>query len=297
MNLINTLIAGVSIGAVYSLIAFALILVWRSTRVVNFAQAGQAAFSTYVGLSIEKAFGNYWLALLVAIIAGVLVGAFVEVVIVRFIVKRATSAATATVAPVIAMLGLLGIFQGLMGLIWGGDYQPYPTAFSRDGISIAGRQIPFSPSDLFVLLTVVFAMSIAAIIFQRTSLGLSMRAAAFAPEVTRLSGIRVSRIRTLGWAFAGGAGGLAGVLVAPTTFIAPNSFDLLLVFGFTAAVIGGLDSLIGGVLGGLALGLGLSVVTGYLGGSYTFMTAFVLLITILLVRPQGILGARGARRA
>ena len=113
----------------------------------------------------------------------------------------------------------------------------------------------------------------------------------------RLSGIRVSRIRTLGWAFAGGAGGLAGVLVAPTTFIAPNSFDLLLVFGFTAAVIGGLDSLIGGVLGGLALGLGLSVVTGYLGGSYTFMTAFVLLITILLVRPQGILGARGARRA
>ena len=93
------------------------------------------------------------------------------------------------------------------------------------------------------------------------------------------------------------AGGLAGVLVAPTTFIAPNSFDLLLVFGFTAAVIGGLDSLIGGVLGGLALGIGLSVVTGYLGGSYTFMTAFVLLITILLVRPQGILGARGARRA
>ncbi|NDA81249.1 MAG: branched-chain amino acid ABC transporter permease, partial [Actinobacteria bacterium] len=92
-------------------------------------------------------------------------------------------------------------------------------------------------------------------------------------------------------------GGLAGVLVAPTTFIAPNSFDLLLVFGFTAAVIGGLDSLIGGVLGGLALGVGLSVVTGYLGGSYTFMTAFVLLIIILLVRPQGILGARGARRA
>jgi len=297
MNLINTLIAGVSIGAIYSLIAFALILVWRSTRVVNFAQAGQAACSTYVGLSIEKAAGNYWLALICAILAGVIVGAFVEVVVVRFIVKRATSAATATVAPVIAMLGLLGIFQGVMGLIWGGEYQPYPTAFSREGISIAGNQIPFSQFDLFVLLTVVVAMSISALVFQRTSLGLSMRAAAFAPEVTRLSGIRVSRIRTLGWAFAGGAGGLAGVLVAPTTFIAPNSFDLLLVFGFTAAVIGGLDSLIGGVLGGLALGIGLSVVTGYLGGSYTFMTAFVLLIVILLVRPQGILGARGARRA
>ena len=293
MNLINTLIAGVSIGAIYSLIAFALILVWRSTRVVNFAQAGQAAFSTYVGLSFEKAFNNFWLALLAAIIAGVLVGAFVEVVIVRFIVKRATSAATVTVAPVIAMLGLLGV----MGLIWGGEYQAYPTAFSRDGLTINGSQIPFSQNDLFVLLTVVAAMSVAALIFQKTSLGLAMRAAAFAPEVTRLSGIRVSRIRTLGWAFAGGAGGLAGVLVAPTTFIAPNSFDLLLVFGFTAAVIGGLDSLIGGVLGGLALGIGLSVVTGYLGGSYTFMTAFVLLIVVLLIRPQGILGARGARRA
>lgn len=297
MNLINTLIAGISIGAIYSLIAFALILVWRSTRVVNFAQAGQAALSTYIGLSVEKAIGNYWVALLVAIIAGAVIGALVEILIVRFIVKRATSAATVTVAPVIAMLGLLGIFQGVMGLIWGGDYQPYPTAFSREGLVIAGKQIPFSTSDLFVLLTVVFAMTVAAVIFQRTSLGLSMRAAAFAPEVTRLSGIRVSRIRTLGWAFAGGAGGLAGVLVAPTTFIAPNSFDLLLVFGFTAAVIGGLDSLIGGVLGGLALGIGLSVVTGYLGGSYTFMTAFVLLIIVLLIRPQGILGARGARRA
>lgn len=297
MNLINTLIAGISIGAIYSLIAFALILVWRSTRVVNFAQAGQAALSTYIGLSVEKAIGNYWVALLAAIIAGAVIGALVEILIVRFIVKRATSAATVTVAPVIAMLGLLGIFQGVMGLIWGGDYQPYPTAFSREGLVIAGKQIPFSTSDLFVLLTVVFAMTVAAVIFQRTSLGLSMRAAAFAPEVTRLSGIRVSRIRTLGWAFAGGAGGLAGVLVAPTTFIAPNSFDLLLVFGFTAAVIGGLDSLIGGVLGGLALGIGLSVVTGYLGGSYTFMTAFVLLIIVLLIRPQGILGARGARRA
>jgi branched-chain amino acid transport system permease protein len=195
------------------------------------------------------------------------------------------------------MLGLLGIFQGVMGLIWGGEYQAYPTVFARDGLIINGNQIPFSQNDLFVLLTVVVAMSIAALIFQKTSLGLAMRAAAFAPEVTRLSGVRVSRIRTLGWAFAGGVGGLAGVLVAPTTFIAPNSFDLLLVFGFTAAVIGGLDSLIGGVLGGLALGIGLSVVTGYLGGSYTFMTAFVLLIVVLLIRPQGILGARGARRA
>lgn len=297
MNFLNTLITGISIGAIYSLMAFALILVWRSTRVVNFAQAGQAAFSTYVGLSIESATGNYWIALAAAVISGLVVGALVEIVIVRFIVKQATSAATAAVAPVIAMLGLLGIFQGVMGLIWGGEYQAYPSAFSREGLVIAGNQIPFSPADLFVLVVVVVAMSIAALVFQRTSLGLAMRAAAFAPEVTRLSGIRVSRIRTLGWAFAGGAGGLAGVLVAPTTFIAPNSFDLLLVFGFTAAVIGGLDSLIGGVLGGLALGIGLALVTGYLGGSYTFMTAFVLLIIVLLVRPQGILGARGARRA
>jgi branched-chain amino acid transport system permease protein len=297
MDFLNIVIAGVSIGAIYSLMAFALILVWRSTRVVNFAQAGQAAFSTYVGLTIESATGNYWIALLAAVISGVIIGALVEVVIVRFIVKHATSAATAAVAPVIAMLGLLGIFQGLMGLIWGGEYQAYPTAFAREGLIIAGNQIPFSPSDLFVLVVVVVAMSIAALIFQRTSLGLAMRAAAFAPEVTRLSGIRVSRIRTLGWAFAGGAGGLAGVLVAPSTFIAPNSFDLLLVFGFTAAVIGGLDSLVGGVLGGLALGIGLAVVTGYLGGSFTFMTAFVLLIIVLLLRPQGILGARGARRA
>jgi branched-chain amino acid transport system permease protein len=134
-------------------------------------------------------------------------------------------------------------------------------------------------------------------IFQRTGLGLAMRAAAFGNEVAQLAGVRTGRVRTVGWSFAGSAGALAGVLITPNVFLAPNSLDLLLVFGFTAAVIGGLESMVGGALGGLALGLGLAIVLQYLGSSFTFMAAFVVLIVVLLVRPQGLLGKKGARRA
>ena len=107
----------------------------------------------------------------------------------------------------------------------------------------------------------------------------------------------MARVRTIGWAFAGGAGALAGALITPTTLLAPNSLDLLLVFGFTAAVLGGLESLVGGVVGGFLLGIGLALVVTYLGSSFTFITAFVVLIAVLLLRPRGLIGQRSVRNA
>jgi branched-chain amino acid transport system permease protein len=294
---INTLVNGASLGSIYSLMALAMILVWRSTRVVNFAQAGQAVLSTYVGLEIHRITHSYPLTLIIAIIFGAVFGALVDLLLVRPLLRRVGDGPIAAVAPVIVTLGLLSAIQGFVGLVWGGEYRSFPSGLSQDGFKMGSIKIPFSPFDLFILLATLSVMLAFAYIFQRSGLGLAMRAAAFEPEVAQLAGVRVDRVRTIGWAFAGGAGALAGALITPTTLLAPNSLDLLLVFGFTAAVLGGLESLVGGVVGGFLLGVGLALVVTYLGGSFTFMTAFVVLIAVLLLRPRGLIGARGVRNA
>jgi branched-chain amino acid transport system permease protein len=279
---INTLVNGASLGSIYSLMALAMILVWRSTRVVNFAQAGQAVLSTYIGLEVHRITHSYLLTLLIAIVFGAVFGALVDLLLVRPLMRRVGDGPIAAVAPVIVTLGLLGALQGFVGLVWGGEYRSFPTGLSQDGFKFGSIKIPFSPFDLFILFSTLFVMLSFSYIFQRSGLGLAMRAAAFEPEVAQLAGVRVARVRTIGWAFAGGAGALAGAL---------------LVFGFTAAVLGGLESLVGGVVGGFLLGMGLALVVTYLGGSYTFMTAFVVLIAVLLLRPRGLIGARSVRNA
>lgn len=294
---INTLVNGASLGSIYSLMALAMILVWRSTRVVNFAQAGQAVLSTYIGLEIHRMTHSYLLTLLIAVIFGAIFGALVDLLLVRPLMHRVGGGPIASVAPVILTLGLLGALQGFVGLVWGGEFRSFPSALSPEGFKVGMTRIPFSPFDLFILFSTLIVMLAFAYIFQRSGLGLAMRAAAFEPEVAQLAGVRVSRVRTIGWAFAGGAGALAGALITPTTLLAPNSLDLLLVFGFTAAVLGGLESLVGGVVGGFLLGLGLALVVTYLGSSFTFMTAFVVLISVLLLRPRGLIGARSVRNA
>ncbi|NDE83547.1 MAG: branched-chain amino acid ABC transporter permease [Actinobacteria bacterium] len=296
-NLIGTLLIGLTLGSVYSLMALALVLVWRSTRVVNFAQAGQAIVTTYIAYEIVTRTGVFWLAVLFAVIAGALLGAGVEYFLMRTLFRHVDEGPVAALAPVIATLGLLGVIRSVVGMIWGNDFRTFYSPVSTDNFVVAGETIPFSSLNLLIILSTVVVMIIFSIIFQRTDLGLSLRAAAFQPEIARLAGIRVGPIRTIGWVFAGVAGAIAGVLVTPTTILSPNSLDLLLVFGFVAAVIGGLESLPGAVLGGLVLGLGVSFVLNYVGTSLVFPSIFIVLIISLIVRPNGILGAKKVRSA
>jgi branched-chain amino acid transport system permease protein len=296
-NLLGTLLIGLTLGSVYSLMALALVLVWRSTRVVNFAQAGQAIVTTYIAYEIVTRTGVFWLAVLFAVAAGALLGAGVEYFLMRTLFRHVDQGPVAALAPVIATLGLLGVIRSIVGMIWGNDFRSFYSPVSTDNFVLAGETIPFSRLNLLIILATVVVMIIFSIIFQRTDLGLSLRAAAFQPEIARLAGIRVGPIRTLGWVFAGVAGAIAGVLVTPTTILSPNSLDLLLVFGFVAAVIGGLESLPGAVLGGLVLGLGVSFVLNYVGTSLVFPSIFVVLIISLIVRPNGLLGNKKVRSA
>jgi branched-chain amino acid transport system permease protein len=146
------------------------------------------------------------------------------------------------------------------------------------------------------VLTVLGVALVLAVLFRRTDLGLKMRASAFAPQTARLQGVRVGRMLTLGWALAAVCGSLAGLLVAPSVFVGPNNFDPILVFGFTAAVLGGLDSPLGAVIGGLVLGLVLSYVAGYWGSALVSLAALVVLIAVLMVRPEGLFAVQRTRR-
>lgn len=296
-RLFNTILIGISGGSIYSLMALALVLVWRSTRVVNFAQAGQAILSTYIGYVVITHTDNYWIAFPIALIAGAIVGAVIDIFLIRTLMKRAHSGPIAGIAPVIATLGLLGLIRAVVGMIWGGDLRQFKLPVSNHGFTFGHNTIPFAPINLLIVVTTVIVMLIFSLIFQRTNLGLSLRASAYQPEIARLAGIRVDLTRTIGWAFAGAAGAVAGILVTPTNYLSPNSLDLLLISGFVAAVIGGLESLIGAAVGGLILGISLALVLEYISSSLAFPVAFVVLIAVLLLKPSGLIGAKRTRHA
>jgi branched-chain amino acid transport system permease protein len=291
--LLNQTLNGITAGAIYASIALALVLIWRGTRIVNFAAGAMAMVSAFIALSVIDAGAGYWLAFLAALAFGLVAGAVVERVLVRPVESKPPLTA------VILSFGLLILIEAIVGMIWGEKSRALPAAtFSIKGVSIGGQTVALSPFDLFVIGAVLGTMVLLIVLFRATNLGLKMRAAAFQPEIARLLGVRVGRMLSLGWALASLVGALAGVLVAPKVFLSPNFMDAPLVYGFSAAVIGGLDSPVGAVAGGLALGLVTSYVGGWqvLGPSLEVLGAFVLLIVVLMVRPEGLFSGIKPRR-
>jgi len=296
LKFVTAVLTSLTTGSIYALMSTALVLVWRSTRVINFAQAGQAVLTTYIGYEVIVRSGSYWVGLIVAIVAGAVIGAAIDRFFMRPIFKRVTTGPIVMIAPVVATLGLLGIVQALIGFKWGLSYQTIAAPVSTDGYRIFGSVIAFSPFNLMVLVCVTITMLLLTLLFQKTNLGLALRASAYSPEIAKLSGIKVDGIRTLGWALAGAAGGLAGMLFVPSTYLYPNAMDVLLVFGFIAAVIGGLDSLFGAVAGAMVLGFAINFTTSYISSRLVFPTAFIILILVLLIKPAGIFSNKKGRR-
>ncbi|MEV1108694.1 MULTISPECIES: branched-chain amino acid ABC transporter permease [unclassified Micromonospora] len=281
---------GLSRGAVYAAFALALVLIWRAARVVNFAQGAMAVAAAYVAYSVSAATGVYWLGFVVAIVAGLLLGALVDRVVMRHVDHASP------LNPVIVALGLVLLIQAVLGMVYGNEFRPAEVPFSRSALTVGGIAV-LSPYDLFVFATIAVVVSGLGWMFARTSIGLRMRAAAFAPEVSRLLGVNVGGMLTLGWALASGVGALAAMLVIPTELgLHPHAMDLVFVSAFTAAVVGGLDSPPGAVVGGLAVGLLLSYVSGYAGSDLTPLAVLVLLLAVLLVRPGGLFAPVAARR-
>jgi len=281
---------GIANGMIYAAMALALVLIYRATRIVNFAQGAAGMLTTFIAFSLLSRGLGYWWAFVLVLVIGFAIGAATQWILIRPLQGKSD------LNPVIVTIGLLVVFEGLAGAIYGNSSRGFPAAFSQRGLRIGHTTIAFSHFDVFILVAVLLLMTGTLILFRFTSLGLRMRATAFSREIARLLGVRVGILLTLGWGLAGIAGALAGLLVAPTSSFGPYYMDLILVYGFTAAVIGGLESPVGALVGGLISGMCISYVGGYLGSGLEPLGALALLMAALMLRPEGIFARPPARR-
>jgi branched-chain amino acid transport system permease protein len=290
---VNVTLTGLTEGMIYAAFALALVLIWRSTRIVNFAQGSMAAATTFIALALIQAGQSYWVALAVALVSGFVLGAVVERVVIRPVEGGPELNA------VIVTLGLFVAIQAGIAIVFGSSFQSFPTPFGLEGFRFGDSRIALTPTSLYVIGAVLVVMGLLVALFRFTRVGLAMRASAFGQEVARLLGVRVGRMLTLGWALAAVVGSLSGLLIAGGEFVYPAYMDSLIVFGFVAAILGGLDSPVGAVVGGLLLGLALSYVNGYIerGSALVNVAALVILMVVLLVRPGGLFASSTARRA
>jgi branched-chain amino acid transport system permease protein len=278
-------VSGIASGSIYASLALALALVYRASGVVNFAQGEMAMFSTYIALAFVNHGLSYWQAFAAAIGVSFVGGIALE----RVAIRPVEGAPVLSV--VIVTIGLLVIFNGLASWIWTPQVQFFPTGFSGGTVAIGGVTIGWD--QLGVIGVTLGAMLVFFGFFRYTRVGLTMRAAALNPEASRLLGIRVSWMLALGWGFAAVLGAVSGILIAPINLLTPSMMQSVLLYAFAAAVLGGLGSPVGAVIGGLGLGVTLNL----LGTYVDFVTpelklplALGILLGILLVRPTGLFG-------
>ena len=290
-ELLTLTLNGIVQGSVYAAFALALVLIWRSTRIVNFAQAPMAMLTTYLALVVLDAGLPWWVAFGSALLGGLVLGALTERLIVRYV------EGAEEINAVILTLGLFIAFTALAAVIFGNNIRSFPTGpFGVKGFKAGGVIIAITPFEIFTIIAVIVVLGGLTALFRFTDIGLRMRASAFSQEVSRLLGVRVGAMLTLGWALAALVGSLAGILIAGGGLVTPHYMDGVVVFGFVAAVLGGLDSPIGAVVGGMILGLALSLVSGYVGDSYLALTALLILMLVLTLKPGGLFSTATARR-
>ncbi len=290
-NFLQQVVSGLATGGIYASLAVAIVLIYRSTRVINFAQGEMGMFATFIALWLIDGGWPYWGAFFATLAMAFVGGVLLERVVIRP-VERAP-----VVAVVIVTVGLLIALNGAAFWIFGGDTRTFPSAFSTRAIHVGG--VAFSIQDLGVIGVSLGAVLLLDLFFRFTKVGLALRAAALNPDSSRLAGIRVGWMLALGWGLASVLGALSAMMAAPTLFLDPNLMRPVLLYALAAAILGGLDSPLGAVLGGLLLGVGLNLIGTYVdfvGDALKLPVAFVVVLAVLVVRPAGLLGRRTVRR-
>jgi branched-chain amino acid transport system permease protein len=290
-DFLQQVVSGLAAGAVYSSLALALVLIYRATHVVNFAQGEMATFTTYIAWSLMDRGVDYWPAFALTLAIAFAGGVAVERTVIRPVEHRPE------IVIVIVTIGLLIALNGLTGWIWGAETKAFESPFPNETFEIAG--VTISVRDLGTFAVCLGTVLVLWAFFRFTTLGLALRASAVNPGASRLLGVRVGWMLAIGWGFAAVLGAVAGMMAAPTVFLDPNMMILLLIYGFAAAVLGGIDSPVGAVVGGLLIGVIVNLLGAYVdfvGSALRLPTALAVLLVVLLIRPQGLFGHLAVRR-
>lgn len=291
-NFWQQVVSGLASGGVYALLGLALVLIHRATGVLNFAQGEMATLSAFVCFTLVQNGWAFWPAFAATLVLSFAGGVALHTVVIRPIQDGPL------LGIVILTIGLLIAINGLDTWIWGGGARQFEGPFSTAPIRVAG--VAFSKQDIGVIVVAVVCVAVIAFLFERTKLGLGLRAAAVNPLEARLTGVPVGRMLAIGWGLAAALGAVAGVMAAPSLFLEPNMMQTVLLYAFAAAVLGGMDSPLGAVVGGLVLGVALNLLGTYvqwIGGELRLATALALILAVLLARPSGLFGRSIARRA
>jgi branched-chain amino acid transport system permease protein len=284
-------VIGLSSGGIWATLAVALVLIYRSTGVVNFAQGEMAMFSTFVAWSLVHHGLPYWGAFFLTIAISFAGGIAVE----RAVIRPVERAPVLTV--VIVTLGLFFLVNGAARWIWSPETRTLPNAFSTRPISVAG--VAFSIQDLGNIAVSLAAVVLLWLFFRFTKLGLAARAAAVNPDASRLVGVRVSWMLALGWGLAAAMGAVSGMLTAPAlASFDQNLMQPVLLYAFAGAVLGGIESPLGAVIGSLLLGVFINLIGTYVdwvGNELRLPVALAVILAVLLVRPAGLLGRVAVR--
>jgi branched-chain amino acid transport system permease protein len=285
-------VAGVAIGVVYGSLALALVLIYQATEVINFAQGEMAMATTYIAYQLILWGMPYWAAFFITLAIAFALGVLVQLVLIRPVQHKSV------IAVVIVTVGLFILIDGIVAWIWTADIKFMPAPFGNHSYDVGG--VAVARQDLGTIAITVVSVLLLWALFRFTKLGLGMRASALRPASAGLVGIRVGRMLAIGWGLAAVLGAVAGMMAEPAVLVLqPTFMQPILLYGFAAAVLGGLESPVGAVVGGIAIGVFVNLVGQYVHFISVDLRqpfAFVVLLVVLLIKPTGLFGRRRVRK-
>ncbi len=286
--LMQQVLAGLASGGIYASVALALVMIYQSTHHINFAQGEMATFSTFIAWALVQAGWPYWGAFFATVAVSFVAGLLIQRLILRPVEKAPV------LTNVIVFIGLLLIVNALAGWIFDHTIKSFPSPFPKDAFFVSQYFNAHAVGSAAVMVGVLLALFA---FFRYTPIGLAMRAAAQNADSARLVGIRVSWMLGLGWGLAAAIGAVAGMMVAPVVFLDPNMMAGILIYGFAAALLGGIDNPAGAVAGGFVVGVMENLLGAYVIGTELKLTvALVLIVATLTLKPDGLFGKQVVTR-
>lgn len=287
---VHQVLAGLATGGIYACMALAVVMIYQAIDHLNFAQGEMAMFSTFIAWQLMQWGVPYWGAFLLTVAISFVGGLLIE----RIVFAPLHNAPV--LSHVVVFIALFVIINSLAGFIWDFSIKPFPSPFGT--APLLGQGL-ISAHDAGMIAITLLMLGLLYLFFRHTRIGLAMRAAAGNPESARLVGIRVGWMVALGWGMAAAIGAVAGMLIAPVVFLEPNMMLSILLYGFAGAVVGGLTSPGGAVLGGFAVGVIENLAGTFIpdiGRELKLSIALALIIAVLTVRPSGLFGRRVTTR-